>query len=122
MATSVLLATEVPLWHAVAGDGGKYSNAHPDRPKREALSCLQYSGLRLTWKRAMRAFSLLGIQRMSARYSFISLSISVNCFLVRPIKQRSRSAEGLCRVCTLSPWSGQRRKWCAACSVVNFSE
>lgn len=67
VATSVLSATEVPLWHAVAGDGGKYSNAHPDRPKREALSCLQYSGLHLTWKRATRALSLLGLQRMSAR-------------------------------------------------------
>lgn len=65
VATSVLLATEVSLWHAVASDGGKYSNA--DRPKREALSCLQYSGLHLTWKGAMRAISLLGIQRMSAR-------------------------------------------------------
>lgn len=36
--TSVLLVTELPLWCVVAGDGGKYSNAHPDGPKREGLS------------------------------------------------------------------------------------
>lgn len=67
VATSVLLATEVPLWRAGAGDSGKDSNAHSDRPEREALSCLQYTGLSLTWKRAMRALSLLGILCMSAR-------------------------------------------------------
>lgn len=61
MATSVLLVTELPLWRLVASDGGNYSNAHPDGPKREALSRLQYSGLNLTWKRAARGLFLPGV-------------------------------------------------------------
>lgn len=72
----------------LCGGGEIYANAHPDGPKREALSCLQYSGLNLTWKRATRAVSPLGIQRGLTRYSFTRPSISVNCILVRPIKQR----------------------------------
>ncbi|PWA15875.1 hypothetical protein CCH79_00009056, partial [Gambusia affinis] len=52
---------KLPLWRVVAGDGGKYFNAHPDGPKREGLSCLQCSGLNLTWKRAARVLFLSGI-------------------------------------------------------------
>lgn len=63
VATSVLCQPQ----RFLCGDSEIYTNAHPDRAKREALSCLQDSGLSLTWKRATGAVSLLGIQRMSAR-------------------------------------------------------